>query len=427
MKVERILLGTFLQAPPLTCFYLYSTVVNPSTNDNDNDFSTTRTMRTALAAARRLTASRAPTHAPIATTACTHWGIGRALPRGSPATTFTAANALHFYLCTSGASVELIHMLLVARRAIVASLAFGLGVTNEPAVAAPRAKGAAELDFEFYMRGVLGQPPPPPSAPAPTKEPRRLDARFATRALEAVEASMSTALSTSPEALRDAAIIKQKPLSLEYDRVLSSGAFGSGGYDGVVARSLSAPSFATQYDFDLTLLTLFSLLADARLGRAEAAEFTRQLGHRLLALVPAPSSAVDRSTPSAAPPRIGELVGGMRACLDTMQSAGYMASYAIDDSDADEALWAQRSALSATRLSVTLDDSASLRASLLLNGRSGASPDLARPLLMAYLTAAGADVSEASEYFLDGTYRPNPQDYRPEQQVIQMTIAPRAS
>ena len=38
-------------------------------NDNDNDFSTTRTMRTALAAARRLTSSRAPTHAPIATTA----------------------------------------------------------------------------------------------------------------------------------------------------------------------------------------------------------------------------------------------------------------------------------------------------------------------------------------------------------------------
>ena len=31
-------------------------------NDNDNDFSTTRAMRTALAAARRLTASRAPTH-----------------------------------------------------------------------------------------------------------------------------------------------------------------------------------------------------------------------------------------------------------------------------------------------------------------------------------------------------------------------------
>ena len=36
-------------------------------------------MRTALAAARRLTASRAPTHAPIATTACTHWGIGLGL------------------------------------------------------------------------------------------------------------------------------------------------------------------------------------------------------------------------------------------------------------------------------------------------------------------------------------------------------------
>ena len=40
-----------------------------ATITNDNDFSTTRTMRTALATARRLTASHAPTHAPIATTA----------------------------------------------------------------------------------------------------------------------------------------------------------------------------------------------------------------------------------------------------------------------------------------------------------------------------------------------------------------------
>ena len=47
---------------------------------NDNDFSTTRTMRTALAAARRLTASRAPSHAPVATTrACAHSGIGMGL------------------------------------------------------------------------------------------------------------------------------------------------------------------------------------------------------------------------------------------------------------------------------------------------------------------------------------------------------------
>ena len=75
------------------------------------------------------------------------------------------------------------------------------------------------------------------------------------------------------------------------------------------------------------------------------------------------------------------------------------------DSDGDEALWAQKSDLSPTRLTLTLTDTASLRAALLLNGRSGASPELAKPLLLAYLRARGVAIEEVGEFFLDGTYR----------------------
>ena len=116
--------------------------------------------------------------------------------------------------------------------------------------------------------------------------------------------------------------------------------------------------------------------------------------------------------------------GGMRALLDQLRAAGYVASWSLDDSDADEALWGQRSALSTTRLSVTLNDTASLRAALLLNGRAGSSPELAKPLLCAYLRARGVEVTEASDYFLDSVYRSSPLEYRPNQQILSLTLSP---
>ena len=107
----------------------------------------------------------------------------------------------------------------------------------------------------------------------------------------------------------------------------------------------------------------------------------------------------------------------------SLRDAGYVASYTLDDSDVDDGLWAQRNSLSATRLSISLRDSASLRAAVVLNGRS-VSPEVARPLLAAYVTAAGAMTADASEYFLDDEYRQNPLEYRPSSQVISLTIAP---
>ena len=130
------------------------------------------------------------------------------------------------------------------------------------------------------------------------------------------------------------------------------------------------------------------------------------------------------TTASANPPPVAELVGGLRALLGHLRAAGYVSQYAIDDSDVDEVLWSARSSLSPTRLSVTLTDSASLRAALLLNGRPGASPELAKPLLLAYLRGRAVDVTDVNEFFLDSVYRPSPLDYRPNQQILTMTIAP---
>ena len=251
-----------------------------------------------------------------------------------------------------------------------------------------------------------------------------MDSDFVASAVAAIETELAGALVTTPGALREAAEKRRRTLSLEYNRVLASGAFGDGrGYDAAAAAATQGDG-NSQYGFDPMLASFFSLLADARLPRDQTRACSQQLGVRLLAMLQAQPPATGASA-TAAPPRLAELLGGMRTLLEQLQKVGYVASWSLDDSDADEALWRQRSDLSLTRLSVTLNDSASLRAALLLNGRgAAASPELAKPMLLAYLRSRGCVVTEVNEYFLDSVYRSSPLEYRPNQQILTLTVAP---
>ena len=212
---------------------------------------------------------------------------------------------------------------------------------------------------------------------------------------------------------------------MEYTKVLTQGAFSKSGYDVVDAPSLRDES--GQFGFDLSLLAYFSLVSDARLGRPEAQDCKRRIGDALLKRVAAAAGSAPPPTPKATPPPIAEVISGIRTLLEGLRKAGYVAAYQIDDSDADEDLWETRDnpRLAATRLTITLTDSASLRAALVLNGRT--SPELARPLVTAWLEEQRVAVSEATEFFLDSTYRSDPLDYRPDQQVLSLTIEPRRS
>ena len=88
-------------------------------------------------------------------------------------------------------------------------------------------------------------------------------------------------------------------------------------------------------------------------------------------------------------------------------------------------MWAADTELSLTRLSITLIEPASLRASLLLNAAVGGrlSAGLALPALAAYLRACGAEVRDSSEFFVD-EYRENPMDYKPSQVLVELTLVP---
>lgn len=262
-------------------------------------------------------------------------------------------------------------------------------------------------------------PKAPPPIPLPAARP--LDETLAQELLRSVAAGMAPALKLTADDLRRQAAQRRPALAIEYDRVLTAGAFGTAGYDTPVpegGRTLSQPE-SMQYGFDLTILALFTLLSEARCSRAALAETYRRMGSEMVRVV---ASKAGQSGCPARSDSIKEVVRGARDLLDALKAGGYIGSYSVDDSDVDEALWRQRSSLSTTRLTVTLSESATLRAALLLNGR-GVTPELARPLLSSYLSSCGASVTEESDFFLD-SYRENPLEYRASEMLLSFTIVP---
>ena len=320
---------------------------------------------------------------------------------------------------------------LITRRLFAAAFAAALA-GNAALPPAFAMQGAAEMDAEFYLKGLLGLPTAPAAKSVPLAPPRELNQAFVASTLRALEGAIAPALNaTSGAALREAAAARRKALQLEYSRVLYNGAFGGGGYDALDESGSRSGGDTLQYGFDLTLLSYWTLLADARLPRATTSAVSQQLGDSLLEALapPALRAPPPPQTPAAnaKAESLSSLLGGVRLLLDALKAAGYVGSWSLDDSDADDALWAQRSELSDTQLTVTLTDSASLRAAIVLNGRPGASPELARPLLFAYLRQHGARLVESNEYFLDSSYKSNPMEYRADQQVLTFTIRPAAS
>ena len=99
----------------------------------------------------------------------------------------------------------------------------------KPALAA---RGAAELDAEFYARSLLRLPPSPPVAAAPPPPPRPLDEPLAAALLESAAAAVAESLGVEIDAVTQRAAALRPSRAVEYERTLSGGAFGgASGYD----------------------------------------------------------------------------------------------------------------------------------------------------------------------------------------------------
>ena len=266
------------------------------------------------------------------------------------------------------------------------------------------AKGAAELDAEFYLRGLLGQPSLPPlKLELPNKD-RALSGVAACTLLSATRAALASTLDISVSEVAARASARRSSLAIEYERSVLAGAFGPA-YDmsmaGGARLALGQASGATActdgggaaaatddvglYEFELSLYALFTLLSEARLPPGRQRAFYALLGDGLLAAQLSSSPAAQPATGSAV--SLKRVESGLEALLQALQRAGYLAGFKIDNSDADEALWAQRSELSTTRYTINLANPASLRAATQLNAASGGrlTAGLAVPLLLAFL------------------------------------------
>ena len=294
------------------------------------------------------------------------------------------------------------------------------------ATAAAR-RGAAELDAEFYLRGLLGQPPSPP-VKTESMAPRQLSGTVACALLNATTSALAIALDCGTSEVLERSQRRRPALSIEYERAVLSGAFGAT-YDVAASTATKLPldggSSACQstfslYDFELSLYTLFTLLSEARLPAAQLKTWYTFLGDRLLA------AAYELAPPQLpAATSLKQLDAGLDSLLSQLRRGGYIKGFSVN-SDADETLWALKNELSITRYTLTLSDPASLRASTQLNAATGGrvTAGLAVPLLSAYLRAQGVAILQASEYFLDDEYKPNPMEYRPSSLVVEFELAP---
>lgn len=222
---------------------------------------------------------------------------------------------------------------LPASRRLVVAL--GACASLGPPRRALAARGAAELDLEYYARSLLGKSAPPelPSVvPVPA---RLLDHDLSAALLKETAAAVAYSLDLTTDELNKRASASRTRLALEFDRVLSAGAF-SDGFDAAFTTAANEPQAQNQqYAFDLTVCTIFSLVADARLSRAARRALDERLGIALLRAL-AGGTALSKMLPT-----FGAVSLGVKELLARLERGGYVRSFIVDDSDADEALWAE--------------------------------------------------------------------------------------
>ena len=272
---------------------------------------------------------------------------------------------------------------------------------------------------QSFTRALLRLPPSPPVAAAPPPPPRPLDEPLAAALLERAAAAVAESLGVEIDAVTQRAAALRPSLAVDYERTLSGGAFGgASGYE-ASSTTTRATRIRDQFDFDLALLAIFSQLSSARPTAERAAAARAALGDRLLAqLAPRCVPPLPAACRAGAP--LSELCGGLRRLLAALQSAGYLASYKLDDTDVDDAAPRRRPEPDAIGRDARRARLARRRPAAQRRPRGARPRGAGARRLPALVRRAPQD---AEEYFIDDTYRPNPLEYRPNAVVLELTVA----
>ena len=299
------------------------------------------------------------------------------------------------------------------RSALVIGSAWLVGLDNAQAT-----RGAAELDFEFYMRDLLGGNAKEGnvlSSPLPNALPPRT--------------LMGPLL---PLLLSDDCTSACIPARVLLDMVPNGNVVNKvQEYRSRVSRSFATRAqwkcehVTDQYFFDLTSYALWRSAADLLPNFVDRDRFARNVGRGIYQEA-MKMGTLENHVHKNDNVSLVNTVTAMTEIMDLFVSSGFCKAYKIgdktksaifDELDDDDL----RNGASVDCL-VSIYEPATLGASLQITGeQSRFSPEFVGTTLAAMWELAGVK-SRFETYFVDNEYRPNPKDYFPNEQLLQFTL-----
>jgi hypothetical protein len=304
-----------------------------------------------------------------------------------------------------------------------------------------RAKGAAEYDFEFYMRNLIQGNNPregniQPTLPPPLPPPRKLGLNHGTRT-----PSLNRQLVVFPQVilndelngdcitLRTLSQITNVPVVSIAERIRNFRKKVAPAF--VVRARWLEESMTDEYYFDLTCYSLYRTAADLMSNDYKTRnEWVQSLGKELYdgmnlqRRYDQPHSVV----------KLTETIPIMERILKEFQSNNFITSYRLGDDKNDDLRTGSNvfdvyddqdieSGLSINCL-VTLLKPATLTSSLQIVGEgSRFIPEFIGTTIAAMWRKEMGLKVQYETYFVDEEYRPNPKDYFPSEQLLQFTIS----
>lgn len=324
---------------------------------------------------------------------------------------------------------------IVSRRQIVEASLLHTGILIVNPNSASAARGAAELDLEFYMRDLIGgnqrqgsvEASPPPVLPPP-------------RILQGKLPPILLNEKCSPDCIPCQVLIQQlqqqrigqDATTIAVDIARRVDELREKSKRGFLARApWGEETIHDQYYFDVTSYALWRTAADLLPNYLDRDRFVRTVGRRIYdkmisegLIMPIPSKSTGGRTP------LSETIPATTELLEAFKSSGFIKDYKIrgdDSKDATDPLFDElddESLMSAGSVDCLLSifEPATLGADLQITGeQSRFGPDFVGTTLAALWESIGVR-SSWEIFFVDPEYRPNPKDYSPNEQLIQYTL-----
>ena len=292
-------------------------------------------------------------------------------------------------------------------------------------------KGAAELDFEFYMRDLVGgnrkEGSIQASAPPLLSPPRTLTGKLLPILLDDMCSRNCVPCQALIQQIEQRTGQDPNSIAIDIERRIQD------------LREKSSRSFrmrapwknenvADQYYFDFTSYALWRTAGDLLPDYLDRDKFVRRTGRLIYENIVSmrlvePVKPVDEHILAGVVPATIEL-------LELFKSSGFCKDYRIrgDDSrDATDAVFDElddESLLAGNTVNclVSIFEPATLGASLQITGeQSRFGPDFVGSTLAALWETVGVR-SSWETFFVDPEYRPNPKDYFPNEQLYQYTL-----